>query len=72
MRLYNVQLKDMENKLLDNFNVIVGDYEIPTIEVMFIQGLDVIEKYDDIEFVLTYNDPILGYVTSKHYIYRKE
>lgn len=65
MRLYNITVKDIENNILDNFNLTVGDYELPTIEVMLMYGLEVIEKYDNIDFLLSYNDPLLGDVTTK-------
>lgn len=65
MRLYIIEMKDTNNKLLDSFKLTTGDYELPTIASMLSQGLDVIEKHENIEFVLTYSDPMLGYVTSK-------
>lgn len=65
MRLYNIMVKDIENNVLDNFNLTVGDYELPTIETMLMYGLEVIEKYDNIDFLLSYSDPLLGDVTTK-------
>lgn len=64
MRLYNITVKDIENNVLDNFNLTVGDYELPTIKTMLMYGLEVIEKYDNIDFLLSYSDPLLGDVTT--------
>lgn len=65
MRLYNIQVKDTDNNLLDSFKLTVGDYELPTLDAMLLYGLETIEKYDSIDFLLSYNDPILGNVTTK-------